>query len=146
MKSKTIKYFSLVLSIAIAISCICVPCALAADNNSDESESGFLFNGKPMNWILCDENGNIVRTSYERKTYNTAIPNGHTLFFYTDDGSSFNFIQYTAVSFKVTWASNAQYIMGYDVGRTGSGTVACYQTANAEKTHTAIINIPKTAG
>ena len=144
MKSISKKYFSALMAVALAFSCLCIPSVAA-----ETEEAGFAYNDAPMSWILCDEDGNIVQTSnpLSRVSYSgVSIPNGYTVFFYADsDNSFFSLLKDTAVNFTVIWSNNTQYIMGYDKGSVGSGTTEIYSTSAGNGGYGTQITIPSTA-
>lgn len=140
---KHFKLTSLLLVVALLISCLCIPVSAASP------ESSYTFGGADMSWVLCDEDGNIVQQSnpVSRVTYDTDvdIPNGYTLFFYANSNRDFfSLYKDTTIEFMVKWSSAAVFLMGYDKVSVGNGTVQVYAATNSERTHTESITIPDT--
>lgn len=143
------KAISLVLILVMCLT-LCIP-AFATEKRV-ETTNGFTFNGEEMAWILCDTEGNMVDSydplSRDIHEPNVQIPNGYTMFFYNSTtNKAYQFLKDTHVSVVASWSTQSSFIIGYDVGQTGTGSTSIFDTGS-QPTSMAVtgFDVPKTAG
>lgn len=121
------KRISLILAVMMFVSCACAFPTFAAE---DDTSHNVTFNGQPLAWVICDEDGNVIE-SYDPSLKYMEEPiielkNGQYFFAYNNRG--FDFVKDTTIYVAVTWNETASYSIGYDIGDVGYSRTTFFET------------------